>query len=646
MVPGGVTETIWHFVGYFQHIDDVMKNRLTYEHGGINLRPQAYTLELKDFLSSHDLDELDTKKIPFDLPAPIDAIKDPAIPRDPAAALPEFEDIEFYGARSGRLLPPKLDLPILLTPGTVGADLPNIKLTYSAAGAQQQLNVHQVNSMMDDDRVVITEGTGVEHLHDLDIEAAIQRLVTDARAEVPADLTPADLGTNALASFVVARDAAMAEDSGAGPHSVTPGYYVNGELAERPADDSAEPVAEPEPEAKRDTASKGQWATLGENQAANAAVIVDLKEGSVATLVFGDFYKTNVIVQTNAFIDNDSIEVSAPGLDTVAGGGTTSDNIADFNQLGGPYAGIPALFAGYLWNVEIVDGDFYDVNVIVQENVLRDNDVAVQTTNITHYQLQTGANQQANLTKVIDTDIKYDLIIIGGDYHGDNWIFQHNIILDSDILKIGAAGDAASVTSQAVEAGANELLNSANIISYGDNTFAEPTEDMLRVVDALDARETVLDPSYGWFVPGNGSGLLNVLYVTGSYYDINAIWQINVISDVDTLVQYLGKTPPKSLNPDGTLTQSASTGGNTAINEAVIVDVGSTFTFLGGTAYQDTILIQANLIGENNDKIVVGDPSTLVPEIVAFTGETVPAEDVTEIKAPVVPDDMIGSILT
>ena len=39
MVPGGVTETIWHFVGYFHNIDEVMKNRLVYEHGGVSLRP-------------------------------------------------------------------------------------------------------------------------------------------------------------------------------------------------------------------------------------------------------------------------------------------------------------------------------------------------------------------------------------------------------------------------------------------------------------------------------------------------------------------------------------------------------------------------------------------------------------------------------
>ena len=67
--------------------------------------------------------------------------------------------------------------------------------------------------------------------------------------------------------------------------------------------------------------------------------------------------------------------------------------------------------------------------------------------------------------------------------------------------------------------------------------------------------------------------MLNVLYVTGDYYDINAIWQINVIADVDTAIQYLNGQPPAD---DGTLTQSVSSGGNEASNDAIIVDVGST----------------------------------------------------------------------
>jgi hypothetical protein len=155
-----------------------------------------------------------------------------------------------------------------------------------------------------------------------------------------------------------------------------------------------------------------------------------------------------------------------------------------------------------------------------------------------------------------------------------------------------------------------------------------------------------LGPDYGWFVPGNGSSTLNALYVTGDYYDINAIWQSNIILDADTAIQYMNSVPPPQIAGDGSLQQSVSTGGNKAFNEAIIVDVGSTSVFVGGDVYQDTILIQGNLVGENNDKITNADTSALVPEIVAFMGEECPQEEVTDIRAPVVPDDTIGSILT
>jgi hypothetical protein len=44
--------------------------------------------------------------------------------------------------------------------------------------------------------------------------------------------------------------------------------------------------------------------------------------------------------------------------------------------------------------------------------------------------------------------------------------------------------------------------------------------------------------------------------------------------------------------------------------------------------------------------VTIGDPSALVPEIVAFTGEECPVEEVTDIRAPIVPDDTLASILT
>jgi hypothetical protein len=645
MVPGGVTETIWHFVGYFHSIDEVMKNRLVYEHGGVSMRPDDYASQLKDFLSRNDLDEFDTDRIRFELPQGDDAVLNPLVSGYPLRHLPAIEETDIDSGRIGRVPVPKADLPAVFLPGDgLGSGLPDIAVTYVAAFGQQQLEIHQRNAMLDDDQLVVAEDSGVENLHEFDLEEALARLVADATAEVPDDLTLSQPGTGSVVDVVVARDATMADSGDPGPLSVAPGYYVNGAPTERPAEPAEQP--EPEPKPEPDHALKGQWAVLGGNEATNAALIADLNEGSNTMIVLGDFHKTNAIVQSNSYIDNDKVDISSAGAENITSGGTTADNIADFQQLGGPFLGLLPMFAGFFWNVETLKGDFYDVNVVVQHNILRDNDVAVQSTSQTHYAVHLGENEQTNAARVINGDVKYDLIVVGGDYHGANWIFQHNIILDSDIVKIAAAGDAEAVTGQSVAAGANELLNDAQIISYGDNVFAEPTDDMQSVVAALAAEEDTLSPSYGWFVPGIGSGFLNVLHVTGSYYDINAIWQTNIISDVDTAIQFLGKTPPADIAGNGTLTQSVSTGGNQATNEAVIVDAGATASFVMGDVYQDTIMIQANLIGESNDKVTLGDPSTLVPEIVAFTGEDCPAEEVTDIRAPIVPDDTLASILT
>jgi hypothetical protein len=645
MVPGGVTETIWHFAGYFYHIDEVMKNRFVYEQGGVHMRPDDYVVELKSFLAKNDLDEFDTDKIPFAAPQPLETSLNPFIGGYPLRSLPAIEETDFDSDRPGRVLPPNKAVPIV--PPAVTIEPPDISVTYSLAGGQQLLEIGQYNFMLDDDHLGVNADSGVDSLHQFEIDAELEDLVAGAKTEVPDDLALPQSGTAAAVEFIVAGHTEMAEGGDPNPHSVAPGRYVNGELTE-PLPPPPEPAEEPEPapEPEIDHQLKGQWGILGENEATNAALIVDFKEGSNAMIVLGDFYKTNAIVQTNSYIDNDTIDVSSAFAEQISGAGNTADNIGEFQQFDGPFAGLPIAFAGYFWNVKTVDGDFYDINLVTQENVLRDNDVAVQKTSLTHYEAHMGENEQLNLTQILNGEIKYDLIVIGGDYHGANWIFQHNVILDSDILKIAATGDAAAVTGQSASAGANELLNDAQIISYGDNVFEKPTEDMHGVVTALEEQQTSVDPSHGWFVPGNGSGVLNVLFVTGDYYDINAIWQTNIISDVDTAIQFLANTPPEEIAGDGTLTQSVSTGGNIATNEATIVDVGATFSFVEGDVYQDTILIQGNLVGENNDTVTVGDPAALVPEIIAFTGEECPVEEVTDIRAPIVPDDTLASILT
>lgn len=640
MVPGGVTEIVYHFAGYLNFITETAKDRIIYEDGGIPVRPDDYVVDLRDNVVRPDLEEIKTEKIP-DSPF---ALSDPAPPFEIHASF--LRPLKPLRQGEHDVDEPSIKIPSLAKPVAAGGAMDfslKIKLFYHDGGEQQMLDVMQFNNMEDDDLLGAQEGSAVTRLHDIDIDAKLERLIEKAEGQTPDDLALPVSGSNAAAEFLAARDADIKENGSDDEHSVEPGYYVNGELMEAPED---EPAVEEDP-TPLDHALKGQWAELGANEATNAALIVDIKEASNTMIVLGDYFKTNAIVQTNAYIDNDNVRVAGgEGYAPIIGGNNTADNIAEFIQNDGIFPQTPVFHAGLQWNITVVDSDFYDINVVYQKNVLQDNDVAVQDTQYTHYEAYLGENEQLNLFQLFNGEVKYDLIVVCGDFHAANLIFQYNVLLDQDILKIAAGEEAGDGTSQSASSGENELLNNAVIVGYGDNFFAVPADELDVILEALASRAASLDPSLGWLVPGNGSGVLDVLYVTGDYYDINAIWQVNVIADVDTAIQYFGLANPE----DGeTFTQDASTGSNALTNDAAIVDVGANNSLVAGEVYQDTILIQGNLVTDNNDKIVHGDPNTLVNEVIAFTGDDTDQTTETELPETGVTDlngDPMGSILT
>ena len=118
-------------------------------------------------------------------------------------------------------------------------------------------------------------------------------------------------------------------------------------------------------------------------------------------------------------------------------------------------------------------------------------------------------------------------------------------------------------------------------------------------------------------------GVFKVLYVKGDYYDVNAVWQTNVTSDVNVMYQL--QNPPSAdllANfPGATQTQSVITGDNSLLNDAAIVDVGPTNTYVGGHVYTDSIMVQANLLPTDQDKAVNADTNALVTELVAFVND-------------------------
>jgi hypothetical protein len=641
MVPGGVTEILWHFVGYFHRIEDVMKDRFVYDDGGDPVRPDDYVIDLRDNVVKRDLEELDTDKIPF---SRWPTSEQPLLAELKAPALQPFRPAEEseFDADGPRKIPATFR-PVTHVAGSQGEQI--ITISYNDGGDELLLDIDQINRMNDDDLLHALAGSSVTQLRDFDIETTLQELVESAEAQTPESLAITLTDTESVANFVSARDAQTAENGGdENEHSVGPGRYVNGELQDEP---EAEPPPVEDPPAP-DLTAKGQWAELGGNDVTNAALIVDLKEATNTMIVLGDYFKTNAIIQTNAYVDNDMIEIAGGEAGAqIIGGGNKADNIAEFEQHNGIFASVPVMFAGMHWNVDVVEGNFYDINLVFQKNLMRDNDVSVQDTQHSHYEAHLGENEQLNLTQIFDGTIKYDLIIVAGDFHGANFIFQYNVLLDSDILKIAANEEAGDSPAQSASAGENTLLNNAAIITYGDNFFAIPGENLDDILAALESRSGSLDPSQGWHIPGNGSDVLNVLYVTGDYYDINAIWQVNIIADADIAIQLLSQPQPEEGEE---LTQSASTGGNLLTNDAAILDVGATSSLVAGGVYQDSILIQADLVTDNKDeKIVYGDPNQLVSEIIAFTGDDAAAASEIELPETGGTDlngDPMGSILT
>jgi hypothetical protein len=403
-------------------------------------------------------------------------------------------------------------------------------------------------------------------------------------------------------------------------HSVQPGYYLNGVLQDPPPP-PPDQTPLPEPKSLPDTGHDlGQWAQLGGNSSLNAALIIDLGESANTMIVTGNYFMTNAVFQTNTTIDHDHVSTSSSAAAPVETGDNVANNIADFVQHPGLYASIQATFAGPNWNVDVVDGNYYSVHTLVQTNYLFDNDVATQVSSDTHYNLVSGHNELGNLAEIFDGNLNYDLIVIEGAYHGMNVIFQNNMLLNDDAIKMAAAD---SGKEQSASSGKNDLSNEATIEQYGGDTFDPLTPGIQAILNALASGATLLDPSLGTAVAGYG-GTFNVLYVKGDYYDVNAVWQTNITSDVNVIYQLQNHPSDVALehHENGVQTQSVTTGGNSLINDAAIVDVAATNTFVNGHAYTDSILVQANLVPNDQDHALNTDTNALVSELIAFVDDS------------------------
>ncbi|MGA4551922.1 hypothetical protein [Methylorubrum aminovorans] len=631
MLAGGTTDVsdiIAHFIGHLRLTDGAPRVRDGYE-------DPAQPAKLHPWLPrppvdpdpDRPLDEFPSRPFRVDLsPGPEVFPRLPGLPgHRPPPASPD-DPLSPGPLPGGRLLPPGGG-------GGGGSSRAHGEAGIDIDPDQQLLQVRQINRLVDDDVLLMRTDVDLAQFHEVDIDGTIAALSRIAQSRLPADLTLRDPTTAEAVELVLRRDGAQApegaEDGGRDvAHADPMGTYVDGVLQPPGTALRFEVPKVPSValEARDGLTDPGLDARTGGNLSLNTATILDDHGHATALAVKGNAYTTDAILQVNVLMSRAEVSVAGEMLmRSIVTNGNEAHNtarIADHDTSGL----VKHLTFGSLAQVDLIDGDFYGVNVLRQVNVLSDNDVTVQGNIGAYYAVRAGENLESNSFRLSEIGARYDLIVVDGNYHSTNLIHQTNVLLNDDaVLAYTARQDNGS---QSISTGDNILVNKAAIDRYGSDGF-HPLSATLG--DALDEiQDGILPPEMAATFPSHGQ-TLNILHVTGDFYDINVIQQTNLVSDVDGIVQHAasaGSAPTGAAEPTAS-TQTVESGGNHLVNLAGIANVGtaSDLQFVGGHHYDTAILLQANFVTQST-QITVGDTHNLVPEIVAFTGlaESVPIE--------------------
>src|SRR5690606_29296245 len=177
-------------------------------------------------------------------------------------------------------------------------------------------------------------------------------------------------------------------------------------------------------------------ADTGSNILINNTYLQSLWTGARVTAVVGDHYETNAIVQINAWCDADAVSqaVSDWDKDPVE---TQAFNVATFSRSDpAADAPVPAEDLGFPqhWIIKEVQGDLLIVNWVKQFTFMSDDDVGILSSSGVTTMVCSGSNIAYNDVSILDLGFAYDLIIIGGSWYDLNLIQQTNILCDNDLI--------------------------------------------------------------------------------------------------------------------------------------------------------------------------------------------------------------------
>lgn len=684
-MTNGYNELIWHFAGYIHIINEIATSRYEY---GPALKPSLdLALSGIPLNSGADHDDLDggrlqgISNIPdinqshrFDLP-----ISDPIPsflfdnPNSPDIINGVFE-----------VIPPALDVDI---PSDNIPSTFTISFLYRITGPQHYTyKIFSHNNLTDND-LLVSEHIDAEAFTGLSVE----ELIGQSLDAMPSDGFIASLEALAneqissflrfdnenieemtvqLANVLATRALANAEmrseakgdnqeieeaiQSDEMPHAMLASEESDGNESVNSVEDGDENQFEmsdgdglPEGDGMpanttgdEDAPEPDQMIHLGSNEAVNAASIVDTSEAGTSFVILGDYFENNAVVQTNIYSFNDNTHVgpmaSGQGTAATLTIANTVTNEADIaRETGEALVPAPIGFSlpGYNFSVDYVMGDFFDLNIITQVNNLTDNDTTIFESRTNEYLIGAGDNSLVNATQILDLYQQYDMIFINGSYYEINLIQQTNIVLDVDNVTFSGFGNGVNYDN-------NILENDATIRNFGGGELFKPlTDDVEELITSISNYEDELtytnsDIDFGMAV--NTPFEVSVLYVTGDFYQLNAIFQTNILSDIDAGLIVNGDASHSGLtqNVQAANNEPAgdpvyATGENLASNQASIIDYDSqsAFQYLGGDFYEHDILIQVDLIAPEDEAMMMANldnSGDFVNEVIVFTGEEYP----------------------
>lgn len=331
---------------------------------------------------------------------------------------------------------------------------------------------------------------------------------------------------------------------------------------------------------------------MGQNTLINSAVLTNLWTGSPVMAVAGDHTELNVITQVNAYADQDSVSAMLEAWHQESS--TETFNIANFQRVDpleeGTSGQASASFFPEHWVVKTIEGDLMIVNWMQQFTFQSDNDIGIASSSGVTTKIYAGNNTAVNTISIYELGTAYDLIVVGGSVYDINVIQQMNVLYDNDLV---GTVEGFHTSGQGVhDTSGNLLWNEAHIYNIGGADRFQTMPDEYRdaaqkMIDGDFSPNALLnDPMFA------DAPALRVLYIDGNLFDIQSIRQVNILGDADQLALAMNESGFFDTS-DWTITTGNNALINLA---AITDMDSLGITYVGGQQYSQELLVQADII--------------------------------------------------